>query len=174
MSQLVASIISASPQQQVAGLTLSDWSLQADSSQLPFAFHRVCITVLRWPCSVAMLRPVLASHTFTRPSLLPLASTALVGCQSQPLTSPPWPVIVTSDLQVGKSHTCAAQATTSHQGSIRVPSGFHQGFIRVSDLCRLYSAAVTAHCRCDAVCNHICTLQNVVGCIAVCSRRCGA
>ncbi len=61
-----------------------------------------------------------------------------------------------------------------HQGSIRVPSGFHQGSIRVPDLCRLYSAAVIAHCRCNAVCNHICTLQNVVGCIAVCSRRCGA
>ena len=90
MSQLVASDMSAFP--SAAGgrpQTLRDWSLQADSSQLPFAFHRVCITVLRCPCSVAMLRPVLASHTFTRPSLLPLASTAFVGCQSQLLTSPP-------------------------------------------------------------------------------------
>lgn len=104
----------------MAGLTLRDWSLQADSSQLPFAFHTVCITVLRCPCSVAMLRPVLASHTLTKPSLLPLASTALVGCQSQLLTSPPWPVIVTSDLQVGKSHTCAAEAPQAIKGNFLI------------------------------------------------------
>ena len=45
------------------GLTFRDWSRQADSSQLLLAFQVVVMTVLRWPCRVAMLRPALASHT---------------------------------------------------------------------------------------------------------------
>mmetsp|Transcript_67507 Transcript_67507/g.213652 ORF Transcript_67507/g.213652 Transcript_67507/m.213652 type:complete len:243 (-) Transcript_67507:141-869(-) len=85
--------------------SLQSWSRLAVRSQLPLLFHFTCRTVFLWPCRVVSCLPPRASQSFTSPSLAPLASRDMLGCQCTLLTSPPWPVRLCSCLADLKSQT---------------------------------------------------------------------
>mmetsp|Transcript_7088 Transcript_7088/g.24386 ORF Transcript_7088/g.24386 Transcript_7088/m.24386 type:complete len:287 (-) Transcript_7088:291-1151(-) len=85
--------------------TLRTWSLPPLTIQLPFLFHSRHMIVLLWPCRFARHLPALGSHSLIMLSLLQEATSALVGCQPTPLTSPPCPDSWCSTLPAAKSHT---------------------------------------------------------------------
>lgn len=73
---------------------LRKWSLLAVINQFPFLFHLRSMTVDLWACKVVKDCPVFGSHNLMGCwlSLLPDAMIPNCGCQSQHLTSDPWPV----------------------------------------------------------------------------------
>mmetsp|Transcript_17177 Transcript_17177/g.44565 ORF Transcript_17177/g.44565 Transcript_17177/m.44565 type:complete len:220 (+) Transcript_17177:665-1324(+) len=91
--------------------TLHSWSRQVVRSQFPFWFHLALVTMPLLPWKLVRAPRDLGSHSFTRPSLDPEASSACRGCQSTAFTSPPWPLSVVSTTQRPKSQTLMRESS---------------------------------------------------------------
>mmetsp|Transcript_12048 Transcript_12048/g.30146 ORF Transcript_12048/g.30146 Transcript_12048/m.30146 type:complete len:200 (-) Transcript_12048:443-1042(-) len=91
--------------------SLSRWSREPVTNQLPLTPHPRHLTVFLCAWIVSRQVPVLASQSLVLWSFPPLRMMGLVGCHSQHLTSQWWPFISLSHVPVSKSQIFRRQSS---------------------------------------------------------------